>query len=708
MAARYWLNEETSTAPPLSIAIESTLLKKMLSPAAPLNWFRMAIRSWWMPAALLITFALALEARRSLRVVTNGLEVARLLANNPTNTVILIGGILSQDGSSVTGLLSEQAIRDLHVQKAFVSCSGFSVERGMTEVHLEEAQLKRKALESAQQVFALVELEQAWARRPDPLCPPGTDMLSVYGCRHQPGMASAPRAGRDCLEDLRTGCTRRQFMKAQNYLALDLGAESGRAIVGTLAAGKLSLTETHRFANLPVRLRTGLHWDTAHLWKEIKNGLAISGRSFSLASLALDAWGVDFALLDGNHQLLGDPFHYRDARTDGILAAAFQRVPREQIFSQTGIQFMQINTLYQLLSMVIARAPELEAAQTFLTIPDLFNYWLSGSLACEFTNATTTQCFDPRSRSWAFPLLHALGIPPHIFPPVCEPGTVLGSLLPEISAETGAGSIPVIAPACHDTGSAVAAVPAANADFAWLSSGTWSILGAEVGQPNLSPQALAYNFTNEGGVFGSWRLSKNIMGLWIVQECKREWGLSYAEITGLAAEAQPFLAVIDPDSDIFLHPGKMPEKICRSCAESGQAVPRTQGEIARVALESLALKYRLTLERLEELSGKRLDPIHIIGGGTKNRLLNQFTADCTGRRVIAGPVEATATGNLLIQAIALGHLGSLADARAVVRQSFPLETYHPASQDGWDEAYAKLLSIINPNPPMGDPPTGGI
>lgn len=482
-----------------------------------------------------------------------------------------------------------------------------------------------------------------------------------------------------------------------HYLALDLGAESGRAILGALENGKLTLTETRRFPNIPVQLPDGLRWDVLRLWTDIQAGIAASAAQAPLASLALDAWGVDFALLDGSGALLGNPYHYRDSRADGMLEEAFNRVPREQIFAQTGIQFMQINTLYQLLAMSKQKSPLLEAAQTFLTIPDLFNYWLSGAIFCEFTNATTTQCFDPLRRAWALPLLEALELPTRILPPVCEPGTILGSLRPAVAAKTGAGSIPVIAPACHDTGSAVVAVPAEGKDFAWLSSGTWSIMGVETDCPCLDERALAGNFTNEGGVFGTWRLSKNIMGLWLIQECKREWGLSYDEITQLAAAAPPFLAVLDPDSEIFLHPGNMPAKIQQSCAESRQPVPRTRGEIVRVALEGLALKYRLTLERLETLTGKRLAPLHIIGGGTKNRLLNQFTADCIGRPVAAGPVEATAIGNLLMQAIALGHLGSLAEARALARNSFNVETFQPGNRAGWDEAYRKLLKLLGSN-----------
>jgi len=486
-----------------------------------------------------------------------------------------------------------------------------------------------------------------------------------------------------------------------DYLALDLGAESGRAIVATLDGDQLTLSEVHRFGNGPVRLPDGLHWDVLRLWSEIKTGIAAAIKSGAdPAGIGLDTWGVDFALLDKDGALLANPFHYRDARTDGVVEKAFDVVSRAEIFAQTGIQFMQLNTLYQLYSMSLAQSRLFEIAESFVTVPDLFNYWLSGKISNEFTIATTTQCYNPQTRDWAKGMLDTLGIPSRLFGPVSQPGTVLGTVLPAVAEETGAGAIKVVIPACHDTGSAVAAIPARNQDFAWISSGTWSIMGAEIREPALGEQALAYNITNEGGVADTWRLSKNIMGLWLVQECRRFWrshgeDLSYDEITSLAADAQPFLAVIDPDADLFFHPGEMPEKIRRFCAESGQPVPQTKGEIVRLALEGLALKYRLTLERLEELSGKHLDPIHIIGGGTKNHLLNQFTADCTGRTVVTGPVEATAIGNVLMQAIALGQLDSLAEARAVVRKSFDVETYLPASHAGWDEAYEKLLKLSN-------------
>lgn len=483
-------------------------------------------------------------------------------------------------------------------------------------------------------------------------------------------------------------------MSPQNYLALDLGAESGRAIVGTIENRKLSITETYRFVNSPIRTPDGLYWDVLHLWSEIKSGISVSALKFDrfLDGIGLDAWGVDFALLDKHGSLLSNPFHYRDARTNGMLDEAFRRMPRALIFANTGIQFMQINTLYQLLAMSIQKSPLFEVAKTFVTIPDLFNYWLSGQITNEFTNATTTQCLDPMKRDWAKPVLDALNIPSHLFGPITDSGSLIGTLLPNIAEETGASRVQIVVPACHDTGSAVVAVPTQNQDFAWLSSGTWSIMGAEVRHPSLDEKALQYNFTNEGGVFGTWRLSKNITGLWLVQECRREWNLSYDALTQLAAEAKPFLAVIDPDSDVFLHPGNMPEKIRTYCADTNQPVPQTQGEIVRVALESLAIKYRFVLERLEELIGKRLEPLHIIGGGTRNRLLNQFTADAIGRTVVTGPVEATAIGNILMQAITLGQLDSLGDARLLVRRSFEIEEYHPRKQDGWEKAYGKLLS----------------
>ncbi|MDK2980777.1 MAG: rhamnulokinase [Chloroflexota bacterium] len=487
---------------------------------------------------------------------------------------------------------------------------------------------------------------------------------------------------------------------ARHYLAIDLGAESGRAMHASLADGRLSIEEIHRFINLPVRLTDGYHWDALHQWSEIKAGMAIAARSgLPYASVGLDTWGVDFGLFDRNGALLGNPFYYRDARTDGMIEESLKRLTREEIFTKTGAQFASFNTLNQLLSMALDQSPFFEVAQVLLTMPDMFNYWMSGVVANEFTNATTTQCLNPLTHDWAQDVLEALDIPTRLFQPVIHPGTVLGPLLPDVIADTGLKDVAVVAPSCHDTGSAVVAIPMQSEDCAWISSGTWSILGAEVPEPNLSAQALDYNFANEGSVFGKWRLLKNVVGLWIIQECRRFWkkhgeDLNYTELTRMAEEAQPFLAVIDPDDDVFVYPGRMPEKVREYCAASGQAVPQTKGEILRVVLESLALKYRFVFGRLAELVDRPIRTIHIIGGGSQNRLLNQFTADCTGLPVVTGPVEATAVGNVLMQAIALGHLDSLAEARALVRASFDVETYQPGSRDRWDQAYAVLLNLI--------------
>lgn len=488
--------------------------------------------------------------------------------------------------------------------------------------------------------------------------------------------------------------------ESRTYLAIDLGAESGRAILGTLAGEQLTLSEVHRFGNGPVRLPGALHWDVLRLWSEIKEGIGRAAHGTQPpVSMGVDAWGVDFALLDRNGALLSNPYHYRDSRTDGMLDEAFKRMPREQIFDYTGIQFMPINTLYQLLSMVVTKSPVLEAADRLLTIPDLFNYWLTGRQAAEFSNATTTQCFDPRHGEWALPLIASMGIPTHIFPPVIAPGTLLGPLQTAAIEGVRADSMQVVAPACHDTGSAVAAVPAENERFAWISSGTWSIVGTNVGEPIINAASLGSNFTNEGGIGGQYRFSKNVMGLWLLQESRRTWAangrsFSYEELTDLAADAEPFATIVDPDSAEFLGPGDMPERIRSFCSRTDQPVPDGPGAIVRCVLESLALKYRWVLEKTEEMVGYRLEPIHIVGGGAQNRLLNQFTADATGRRVVAGPAEATAIGNTLMQAMVLGGIESLGDARTVVRRSFSPEVYEPRPTAAWDNAYQRLLSVM--------------
>ncbi len=460
------------------------------------------------------------------------------------------------------------------------------------------------------------------------------------------------------------------------------------------------LEEVHRFPNGPVNVRGTLHWDVLRLWSDIQAGLAKAGDRYGkqVAGIGLDTWGVDFGLLSADGALLGNPYHYRDSRTDGVMEAAFERVPREEVFARTGIQFMQFNSLFQLFAMVEAASPMLDVAQTFLNMPDLLNFWLTGRKVSEFTIATTTQCYDPRAGDWAYGLIEALGIPPAIFGEIVPPGTVLGPLLSSVSGETGLDAVPVIAPATHDTGSAVAAVPMDPEDAIYLSSGTWSLMGVESKTPIINDDMLRWNLTNEGGVGGTFRILKNIMGLWLVQECRREWQRAgeehgYGEMVDMAAAAPAFGPVIWPGDDSFLAPGDMTVRMAAFCERTGQTPPATKGEFLRCALESLALEYRWVAGCLDELTGKRLGTIHIIGGGAQNRLLNQLAADATGRTVVTGPIEATALGNVLVQAMALGHIGSISEGREVINASFDLETYEPQNTVVWDDVYARYVGL---------------
>ena len=482
-----------------------------------------------------------------------------------------------------------------------------------------------------------------------------------------------------------------------NFLAFDLGAESGRAVLGAFDGERLRLSEVHRFPNGPVRILDSLHWDVLRLFQEMKHGLA-KAAPHDLAGIGVDTWGVDWALLDAQGGLVAMPYHYRDRRTEGMMARVFEKVPRHEVFERTGIQFMEINTLYQLYAMSLQRPQVLAAATTFLMMPDLLNYWLTGQKVSEFTDATTTQFYDPREGNWSRALFAKLSLPYHILPPIVQPGTVLGPLVASVREEVGIGEVPVIAPPCHDTGSAVVAVPASSPDFVYISSGTWALQGVEVKAPVITPVALEHNFTNEGGAGGTFRLLKNIVGLWLVQECRREWArqgsdLSYDEITRLAAEAEPFGPLVNPDHPSFMPPGGMPARIQAYCRDSGQSVPQSKGAIVRCALESLALRFRAALEQLEEITGRHLSPIHIVGGGCRNELLNQFAADATGRPVLAGPVEATAMGNIIVQAVARGYLRSLQEGRDLVRRSIDLRTYEPKDTARWDEAYSRFKRL---------------
>jgi rhamnulokinase len=485
----------------------------------------------------------------------------------------------------------------------------------------------------------------------------------------------------------------------KHYLAFDLGAESGRAMLGTIVDGRLALEELHRFPNTPVRLPTGLYWDTFRLWYEIQQGMqkAARERRLRLEGVAIDTWGVDFALLGEDGALVDNPRHYRDSRNNGMVERLCAAVPRQEIFAHTGIQFMQLNSLCQLYAMKLAGSPALRVATTLLFMPDLFNYWLTGVKKAEVTIASTSQFYNPAARRWATELFERLGLPVHILPEIAGAGTLLGPIRPEVAEETGleAGTR-VFTTACHDTASAVAAVPAAGDDWCYISSGTWSLMGVELDAPLINDAVLAYNLTNEVGAAGKIRLLKNIAGLWLLQECRRAWALggneySYADLAEMAGRAPAFRAVIQPDA--FLEPGRLPERIADYCRRTGQAVPAQPGEMSRVILESLALRYRQVLEGLEALLGRAVRVIHIVGGGSQNRVLNQFVADSTGRPVIAGPAEATAAGNVLVQAMGSGLLGGLGEIRDVVKRSFQLEFFEPHPSAAWDEAYATFCRL---------------
>jgi len=486
-------------------------------------------------------------------------------------------------------------------------------------------------------------------------------------------------------------------MAAQrNYLALDLGAESGRGLLGTFDGGRLSLQEVHRWPESNVKLLNRRYWDLPCIFANLMEAVGRAAAERELRSIAVDTWGVDFGLLAGDC-MLGNPVHYRDARTDGIMEKAFERVSKREIFEATGIQFMQINTIFQLYSMVLENSPLLAAADTLLMMPSLLNFFFTGRKVDERTAASTSQLLDPHTGRWAQPLFDRLAIPFAIAPDLIAPGEVIANIHPGVAEEIGAAPVPVVAVGSHDTASAVAAVPAETEKWCYISCGTWSLMGIEIPEPIVNDKALEYGFTNEGGVGGTIRFLKNIMGLWLVQECRRQWekegdALSYGQITAMAAEAEPMRCFVDCTSDAFLAPGGMPDRIVAFCRNTGQQPPQNKGQIARCALESLALTYRETLGMLEEITGGRIDVIHIVGGGTQNDLLCQFAADACNRPVVAGPIEATAIGNVLMQAVALGDLAP-DDLREVVRNSFSPIHYEPKDTARWNDAWERFQKI---------------
>lgn len=485
----------------------------------------------------------------------------------------------------------------------------------------------------------------------------------------------------------------------RNLLAIDLGAESGRGVVGAFDGSKIAIEVVHRFPNGPVATLDSVHWDALRLHAEILSALRAAAARGGVASVGVDTWGVDFALLGRGGTLLGNPRHYRDPHTEGVMERAFAVVPRERIYQRTGLQFLRFNTLFQLLALKEARSPLLDVAEHLLFMPDLFHYFLTGIKVNEFTDASTSQLLDPVKRAWAHDLIGAFGLPDRMFGTVVPPGTVLGPLRASVATDTGLVPVPVIAPATHDTGSAIAAVPAHGDSWAYISSGTWSLVGVETPQPLINGQTLAANFTNEGGVAGTTRLLKNVMGLWLVQECKRVWekagqAESYDRLVQLAQAAPPFVSLIDPDNSKFFAPPSMPAAIAEFCRSTGQPAPAEPGDVVRCALESLALKYRWVISKLETLLGRKIETIHVVGGGCHNAQLCQWTADACGVPVLAGPVEATALGNILVQSIGLGLISNLADGREIVRRSVEVVRYEPRETERWGQQSERFLSLL--------------
>jgi rhamnulokinase len=478
------------------------------------------------------------------------------------------------------------------------------------------------------------------------------------------------------------------------FLAFDLGAESGRAVLGTLKDGRIGLDVIHRFRTEGLFMLGTRQWDLARIHEEMCEGLAICARDYTpdLDGIGVDTWGVDFGLLAKDGSVIGNPVHYRDKRNEGMIDAACDIVPREEIYKSTGIQFLPFNTVYQLLSMTKSGSPFLEIADKLLMMGDLLAYLLSGEKTCEYTGASTTQMLDPYTGKWCVGLIEKLGLPGHLLLDPVKPGTVIGKILPDIADRTGISpETPVIAPAIHDTGAAVAAVPVTDEgdDWAYLSSGTWSLLGAELQEPCITDKSMAGDFTNEGGVNGTIRFLKNIIGLWVVQECRRTWEkdgekLDYAGLTAEAEASEAFVSIIDLGDPRLMAPENMPETIQAICRETHQPVPETRGAIIRCALESLAMTYRKTLRTLDDTLGRKTTRLHIIGGGTQNKLLNQMTADACGIPVVCGPIEATALGNIGIQAMGAGAIESLAAMRKAVAASVELDRYEARNTETWD------------------------
>lgn len=485
----------------------------------------------------------------------------------------------------------------------------------------------------------------------------------------------------------------------KRVLAFDFGASSGRAIIGCFDGDKITLEEVHRFSNDPVSVGGTVYWDVLRLFYEIKQGIIKAKIAGGFDSIGIDTWGVDFGLIDSEGKLMENPVHYRDARTAGLVDEAFKTMPKEKLYGITGIQFMELNTLFQLISLKKYRPWMLERADKMLFMPDLFGYMLTGKMCAEYSIASTSQLIDLDKRTWSKEILDAFGIKESVFAPLVKPGTVLGELSKEICEECGVDPVPVISVCGHDTQSAITSVPCEDGDFAFLSSGTWSLFGTELDKPIVNETSMNINITNEGGFDGSTGFLKNIIGLWLIQESRRQWKregkeYSYADLEKLALAAEPFKCFIDPDAPEFVPHGNIPERVREFCRKTGQYVPETVGEIMRCIYESLAMKYRLTFEKLRECTERDYPVIHVIGGGTKDGLLCQMTANSCDRTVKAGPIEATVMGNIAVQLMSDGSVKNIGQARKIVAESSELKPFEPKDTDKWAEAYEDFLKII--------------
>ena len=482
-------------------------------------------------------------------------------------------------------------------------------------------------------------------------------------------------------------------MTRKSYLAFDLGAESGRAMLARFEGGSVAMDEIHRFANAPITEDGTLRWNVDALWREMRQALSLAGSS-PLDGIAVDTWGVDYALLTADRTLVENPYHYRDARNAPAMAAALELMSREEIYAATGVQFLTINTIYQLFAATRQTPDAIDAATRFVMIPDVFNLWLTGEVFCEYTDASTTQLINPRTRTWATDVMTRLNLPKRLAATIVEPGSIIGPIREDAAAGTRLAGTPIVASASHDTASAVAAITARDGT-AFISSGTWSLVGTELDAPVLTPRAMQLNFSNEGGVEGTTRFLKNVMGLWLLQRCRQSWSqrnmqFSYAELMDAASREPAFGHLVDPDDSSFSNPDDMPDAIDRFCQRTDQPAPSTPGAYARAVFDSLALKYRLVLRDLQSLVERPISRIRVIGGGSQNALLNQLTADATGLPVVAGPVEATALGNVAVQMLATGAVASLADARNIIDRSVPTTLFTPRDSDAWDREAARF------------------